>query len=96
MFGLQEASMLLGECIRERRARDKPAAYEDFAEAPARTLLLSKCLAKIPLAEQSSFQEQRAESTPTRFCQIHTCPHQPTAEMTVSFAGRFCTPPAVL
>src|ERR687888_489659 len=95
MLGLQEASMLLGERIRDRRARDEAAVYEDFAEAPPRALLLGKCLAKIPLADQSSFQQQRAESTPTRFCQIHACPHQPTAEMTASFAGRLCTPSAV-
>jgi len=68
MFSLQEASMLLGERIRDRRGRDKPAAYQDFSEPHARALLLGKCLAKFPLADQSSFDQQRAESTPTRFC----------------------------
>jgi len=77
VFSLQEASTLLGERIRERRARNEAARDQDLAEALARALLLGERVRKILLADQASFYEQRAKPTPTRICRIHTYAYQP-------------------
>jgi hypothetical protein len=86
--------MLLGQCIRDRRGRNEAAPDQDFSEASARALLLGECLDKIVLADQSSFHQQCAESTPTRICRIHTTSYQPTAGTKPSFGSLRTAPSA--
>jgi hypothetical protein len=64
--------MLLGECIRDRRGRNKAARDQNLAEALARTLLFGEGLHEIALANQASLHQHRAEPTPTTIRRIHT------------------------
>jgi hypothetical protein len=53
VLGLQEASVLLGERVRNGRGRKEAAPNQDLAEAPTRALLLGEGIRKVLLADQA-------------------------------------------
>jgi len=71
VFGPQDASVLLCECVRERRAGEQATSDQDLAETTPRALLFGERRREIVPADQAGLHQNGAELTPPGLCRIH-------------------------